>query len=71
VLVLLLEAIGNSDEQPRWHYSMFPTSSAESHVELDGREVWKRPGVPGVVGLPTDDYWLFSLPVQAGPGEQS
>ncbi len=64
-----MEAIGTSVEESRWRYSVFPNSSAELHVELDGREVWVRPGAPGVVGQSTDDYWLFSLPVETPPGD--
>ncbi|OYV96418.1 MAG: hypothetical protein B7Z73_00740 [Planctomycetia bacterium 21-64-5] len=63
-LVLLIEALGTAVDQAHWHYSAFPSSSAELHVELDGHEVWMRPGAPGVVGQPTDDYWLFSLPAE-------
>ncbi len=64
-LILLLEALGDSVERARWHYSAFPSSSAELHVEIDGREVWTRPRAPGVVGRPTDDYWLFLLPMES------
>lgn len=70
-IVLLLEAIGVSNERPSWQYGAFPVSSAELHVELDGRKVWKRPGAPGVVGLPTDDYWLFSLPVRMSQANEA
>jgi hypothetical protein len=63
--ILLVEALGSTVDASRWHYSLFPTTSADLHVELDGKEVWMRPGAPGIVGRPTDDYWLFSLPVEA------
>lgn len=63
-LILLIEAAGATIDQTRWQYSLFPSSSAELHAALDGREVWLRPGAPGVVGRPTDDYWLFSLPAK-------
>jgi hypothetical protein len=66
-LILLLEALGDSAERARWHYTAFPSSSAELHLEIDGREVWTRPRAPNVVGRPTDDYWLFSLPVESEP----
>lgn len=66
-LIVLLEALGDSAERARWHYSAFPSSSAELHLEIDGREVWTRPGALNVVGRPTDDYWLFSLPVESEP----
>jgi hypothetical protein len=28
-------------------------------VELDGKEVWKQERTPGIVGEPTDPYWMF------------
>lgn len=64
-MILLIEALGSAIDRAGWHFSAFPSSSAELHVELEGREVWTRSGAPGVVGRPTDDYWLFSLPAQA------
>lgn len=64
-LVLLVEAMGETVAEAKWRYCLFPSSSAELHAELDGVEVWTRPGAPGVVGQPTDDYWLFSLPVES------
>ncbi|HEV7224940.1 MAG TPA: hypothetical protein VGN42_19710 [Pirellulales bacterium] len=66
-IIMLLESLGTTLDNAHWRYSVFPTSSAELHVRIDGREVWTRPRVPGVLGLPTDEYWLFSLPLEAGP----
>lgn len=63
-VLLLIEASGKPAAEPRWRFSAFPSSSAELHVELDGKEVWLRAGAPGVVGNPTDDYWLFSQPAE-------
>jgi hypothetical protein len=58
-VLVLIEALGNSLEKARWHYSFARLGSAELHVELDGREVWKQERTPGVVGRPSDPYWLF------------
>ncbi|MEX2137878.1 MAG: hypothetical protein WD894_01365 [Pirellulales bacterium] len=58
-LVLLIEALGEKLEASRWHFSLARSSSAELHVELDGKEVWKQDRTPGVVGIPTDPYWMF------------
>jgi len=70
-IILLMEALGTSVEESRWRYSVFPTSSAELHLEFDGREVWVRPRAPGVTGQPTDDYWLNSVPVETPPADDS
>jgi hypothetical protein len=64
-VVLLIEALGEKLETARWHYSLVRLGSAELHVALDGKEVWKRDRTPGVVGKSTDPYWLFSSPVEA------
>jgi hypothetical protein len=58
-VVLLIEAHGARPDQAQWRYSLARMGSAEFHVELDGREVWKRDRTPGIVGAPTDPYWLF------------
>jgi hypothetical protein len=63
-MVLLIEAQGESAASSHWHYALVPSSSAEVHVELDGKEVWQRPRVPNLVGGPTQPYWLFRLPVE-------
>ena len=58
-VILLIEALGSSLEESRWHYSLARLGSAELHVELDGNEVWSAARTPGVVGQRTDPYWLF------------
>jgi hypothetical protein len=58
-IVLLLESIGRDDETLGWHFSAARLGSAELHLELDGKEVWKQDRTPGVVGKPSDPYWLF------------
>ena len=58
-VVLLIEALGKDLKTARWHYSLARLGSAEMHVELDGKEVWKCGRAPGVVGSPSDPYWLF------------
>jgi hypothetical protein len=58
-VLVLIEALGESLEKSRWHYSLARLGSAELHVAIDGKEVWKRDRTPGVVGRPTDPYWLF------------
>jgi hypothetical protein len=66
-LVLLIEALGKTPETARWHYSVARLGSAEMHVELDRKEVWKRDRTPGIAGQPTDPYWLFATPSEPAP----
>ena len=66
-VVVLIEALGKTVASSRWHYSLARLGSAELHVELDGKEVWKQGRTPGVVGQPTDPYWLFLTPREAQP----
>ena len=61
-VIQLIEARGGSGRATEWRYSLARMGSAEFHVELDGAEVWSRPRTPGVVGFPTDPYWLFVTP---------
>jgi hypothetical protein len=61
-IVLQIEAVGKSLDVARWQYSLARLGSAELHVELDGKEVWKQDRTPGVVGKATDPYWLFLTP---------
>ncbi|MBC7856642.1 MAG: hypothetical protein IAF94_24700 [Pirellulaceae bacterium] len=58
-VVLLIEALGKDLKTARWHYSLARLGSAEIYVELDGKDVWKCPRATGVVGSPSDPYWLF------------
>jgi hypothetical protein len=58
-IVLLIEALGEKLEASRWHFSLARSGSAELHVEIDGKEVWKQGRTPGVFGQPTDPYWMF------------
>ena len=66
-VVVLIEALGKTLEASRWHYSLARLGSAELHVELDGKEVWKQGRTPGVVGRASDPYWLFLTPREAPP----
>lgn len=61
-VIVLIEALGKTLETSRWHYSFARLGSAELHVELDGKEVWKQGRTPGVAGRPSDPYWLFITP---------
>ncbi len=58
-VLVLIEALGESIDRARWHYSFARCGSAEMHVAIDGKEVWTVGRTPGVVGKPTDPYWLF------------
>lgn len=63
-VVVLIEAIGNSPEEAKWHYGLARMGSAEMHVAIDDEEVWKVDRAVGVVGKPTDPYWLFVAPAR-------
>jgi hypothetical protein len=64
-VLVLIEALGDSLAKSRWHYSLARLGSAELHVAIDRKEVWKRDRTPGVVGRPVDPYWLFMTAVPA------
>lgn len=66
-VLVLIEALGDSLDKARWHYSFARLGSAELHVEIDSREVWKQDRAPGVVGRPTDPYWLFMTRAEIAP----
>lgn len=66
-VLVLIEALGDSLETSRWHYSLARLGSAEMHVAIDDKEVWKQDRTPGIVGRPTDPYWLFMTAAPAAP----
>jgi hypothetical protein len=71
-IVLLIEAAGQDAAAAAWQYGVARLGSAELHVSLDSREVWTQERTPGVIGLPTDSYWLFfkpAVPARAGEPE--
>jgi hypothetical protein len=59
-VLVLIEALGESIDKAQWHYALARCGSAEMHVAIDGKEVWTVGRTPGVVGKPTDPYWLFT-----------
>ena len=67
-VILLIEALPAAGNAPaRWQYALARLGSAELHVMLDGAEVWKQDRTPGVVGQPTDPYWIFITPRPVTP----
>jgi hypothetical protein len=56
-ILLLLENVNGAEGDVHWQYLLAQVSSAELHVELDGKEVWERKRTPGIVGHPADYYW--------------
>jgi hypothetical protein len=67
-VILLIEAVAASGNSPaRWQYALARLGSAEMHVSIDGTEIWKQDRTPGVVGQPTDPYWIFITPRPATP----
>ncbi len=60
---VLIQIEAHADEQPpHWRYSLVRLGSAELHVSIDGKEVWKQDRTPGIVGQPVDPYWLLITP---------
>jgi hypothetical protein len=55
-VILLIEALGKEPKEGRWHYSLALAGSAELHVELDGKEVWK---CPRAFGNAKDVFFFF------------
>ena len=62
--VLLIEAVGPSLKEARWHYTLARSSHAETHIELDGQEVWKCERADPTNNGATRSYWLFTSPVE-------
>jgi len=60
--VLFLEAIGQKWNHGHWEYSLHRSTNAETHVSLDGEEVWMCEEA-GAANIRSDKaYWLFELP---------
>lgn len=63
-IVLMIEAMGETVATSRWHYNVLRSTHAETHVQLDGHEVWQcPPAEPDHIG-PNKPYWLFVSPVE-------
>ena len=67
--ILMIEAVGPTIEKSTWQYGLVRTSNAESHVQLDGQEVWMQPRVKGGSTRHSDPYFVFSLPPAETPPE--
>jgi hypothetical protein len=57
-VLLLLEARAEGQQPAHWMYGLARVGSAEMHVNLDGKEVWKLARTPGVIGRASDPYWI-------------
>lgn len=66
-ILLLVEALGDALDSAKWHFSAVRVGSAELHLLLDREDVWTQQRTPGVVGRPSDPYWLFVTPTSAEP----
>jgi hypothetical protein len=60
--ILLIEAVGPSIDEARWHFSLARSSHAELHVEFAGKEVWKTGRASEINNGRTRSYWLFVSP---------
>lgn len=66
-IILMIESLGDTLKESRWHYSLARQSSAELHVQLDAKEVWRQDRTRGPLTKPTDPYWLFLSPEDQDP----
>ena len=55
-IVLLVEAVKTKKGTAVWQYALLRASSAELHVQLDGKEVWSRKGAVPISGRPNAPY---------------
>jgi len=56
-ILMSLEILGSAAGEARWQYLLARVSSAELHVSIDDKEVWKQQRTPAIVGRPNDYYW--------------
>jgi hypothetical protein len=62
-LLLLVEASQKGPSGPVWSYGIGRISSAELHVDFQGKELWSHPGSVAPKSL-QDPYWTFARPSQ-------
>lgn len=60
-ILMFVEAHAGDDGASKWLIGFAPLGSAELHVTRNDEDVWKQPRAPGVVGRPSDPYWIFSV----------
>jgi hypothetical protein len=58
-ILLFIEAQGKTLETSAWKFGAVRSGSAELHLAIDEKEVWKIEPAPGIVGRARDPYWLF------------
>ena len=58
-ILMLVEAHVKDGEPAKWHCGFAPMGSAELHVTRNNKQTWTKTRAPGVVGRPSDPYWLF------------
>lgn len=66
-ILMFVEAHAKRGESAMWYCGFAPLGSAELHVTRDSKDVWMQPRAPGVVGQPSDPYWLFVAPDESAP----
>lgn len=58
-VILLVEAIGPTLAEARWHYSFARIGSAELHVQLKGDDIWHCEAAMPPTGDPDGPYWAY------------
>jgi len=66
-IVMFVEARAGERNGSKWYRGFAPVGSAELVVVEGEKVVWRRDRAPGVVGRPSDPYWLFVLPESFRP----
>lgn len=66
-ILMFVEARAKEGDAPKWYRGFAPLGSAELVVAEEEQVIWRKDRAPGIVGRPTDPYWLFVLPESSPP----
>jgi hypothetical protein len=66
-ILVLVEATGETPEKAHWNLHAARLGSAEMHLSLEDREIWRVERIPNVVGQPSDPYFLYFHDAVATP----
>lgn len=66
-ILVMIEAIGEESSKSRWQLGAVRLGSAEMHLHLGEKEIWRVERTPNIVGSPDEPYWLFFQDSQPSP----
>lgn len=69
-ILMFVEVRAEEGDTPKWHRGFAPLGSAELVVVEEEKVVWRKDRAPGVVGRPSDPYWLFIVPESSPPSRK-